>query len=170
MLEQISQLVHYKDGRLIYNKTGRPCDTAIQRGYRKVSIACKPKNLQARAHRVVWFLHNGVVPEGMLVDHINGDRSDNRIENLRLVNHTDNSQNCTGKGYYQSKKTGRWQAYIYVNYKPKHLGVFATEDEARLAYLEAKLIHHKSAVERIKAEVIALRTKLKVAKEQSQND
>ena len=162
MLEQISQLVHYKDGRLISNKTGRPCDTAIQRGYRKVSIYYKPKNLQARAHRVVWFLHNGAIPEDKLVDHINGDRSDNRIENLRLVDHTANSQNCSGKGYYQSKKTGRWQACIYINYKPTHLGTFATEDEARLAYLEAKLIYHKSATARIEAEVIALRSKLKV--------
>ena len=162
MLEQISKLVLYQDGRLVYSKTGRTCDNSIQRGYRKVNIAWKPKNLQARAHRVIWFMFYGEIPEGMLVDHINGDRSDNRIENLRLVNHTDNSQNCTGKGYYQVKKTGRWQAYIYVNYKPKHLGTYTTEDEARLAYLEAKLIHHKSALARIEPEVLELREKLKV--------
>lgn len=162
MLEQISKLVLYQDGRLIYSKTGRTCDNAIQRGYRKVSIAWKPKNLQARAHRVIWFMFHGAIPEGMLVDHINGDRSDNRIENLRLVDHADNSQNCTGKGYYLSKKTGRWQAYIYINYKSKHLGTYSTEDAARLAYLEAKLVYHKSALERIEPEVLELRAKLKV--------
>lgn len=56
-----------------------------------------------KGHRIVWFLHNGKIPEGFHVDHLNGNRSDNRIENLRVVPRVLNSRNRTlGK----NNKTG----------------------------------------------------------------
>lgn len=45
-------------------------------------------------HVIVWNLHNGKIPEGMFIDHLNGDRQDNRIINLRLTDRTGNSRNC----------------------------------------------------------------------------
>lgn len=47
----------------------------------------------ALAHHIVWELHNGPVPEGMRIDHIDGNRSDSRIENLRLATADQNAQN-----------------------------------------------------------------------------
>lgn len=164
-LSKLSDLTTYSNGRLYNAATGRFVDGTMQRGYRKVRVYVSNKvTLQARAHRVIWYKYFGDIPEGLVVDHINGDRADNRIENLRLVNHTDNSQNCTGKGYYINKY-GKYQAYIYVDYKPKHLGVFETAWEARLAYLEAKVVYHTASVDRLLPELLELRK----IKQQEQN-
>ena len=45
-------------------------------------------------HIIVWVLHNGEIPEGLYIDHMNGDKQDNRISNLRLVDKQGNSRNC----------------------------------------------------------------------------
>lgn len=45
-------------------------------------------------HRIVWELHNGEIPEGMLIDHIDGDSTNNLIANLRIVDHTENTRNA----------------------------------------------------------------------------
>ena len=50
----------------------------------------RPRRYHARAHQIVWHLHNGPLPEGFEIDHINGLKSDHRIENLRAVVHRDN--------------------------------------------------------------------------------
>lgn len=70
-------------------------------GYEYVSIDGKLK----LAHRLVWEAFNGVIPEGMEIDHINTDRLDNRLENLRLVTPSENKRNpLTIERYRQSNK------------------------------------------------------------------
>lgn len=56
-----------------------------------------------RAHRIVWTILKGEIPEGMHVDHIDRNKSNNRIENLRLVSNTVNKRNS---GKYSNNKTG----------------------------------------------------------------
>lgn len=94
-------------------------------------------------HRVVWELVNGPIPEGMQIDHIDGNRTNNFLVNLRVVTHQQNCMNRTkAKGYCWHKITKKWISSIKVTGKLKHLGYFNTEAEARQAYLDAKKIYH----------------------------
>lgn len=93
-------------------------------------------------HRVVWILNRGEIPEGFLLDHINGDKVDNRLDNLRLVSARGNCQNrCIhrkGKlaGVNYRKKENKWRARICFKGKRVHLGDFQTELEAHNAYIK----------------------------------
>lgn len=68
---------------------GSPAGTLHHSGYYYIRFL---QNFIA-AHRLVYLLHHGVIPENMVIDHINGVRSDNRIENLRLVTLELNNRN-----------------------------------------------------------------------------
>ena len=113
--------------------------------YRKTTI----NYVSYAHHRLVWVWHNGD-PGQMVVDHINRDRHDDRIENLRLATHSENRRssgmfktNSSGyKGVTFEKTVGRWKAYIYLNNKRKHLGTFPTKEEAAAAYQQAAAEMH----------------------------
>lgn len=60
------------------------------RGYRKTTIEACGHKRWVQVHRVVWEAHNGPIPSGCEIDHINGVKDDNRISNLRLVSHAEN--------------------------------------------------------------------------------
>ena len=95
------------------------------------------------AHRLVWLLHTGDDPGQWQIDHINGNRIDNRPCNLRLVTHQQNSHNLlSAKGFYFNKSTGKWLAQIQIDGKRKYLGYYDCPNEARSAYLAAKEIYH----------------------------
>lgn len=95
------------------------------------------------AHRVAWVMHYGKQPKFWL-DHINGNRSDNRIENLREVNATENGlnrpenkNNRTGlKGVTLDSVTNRYSARIRLGDNKYYLGMFATAELAHAAYVE----------------------------------
>jgi|LauGreDrversion4_2_1035121.scaffolds.fasta_scaffold576328_2 hypothetical protein len=100
--------------------------------------------------RLVWMFVYGVDPEKMEIDHINGDRSDDRIDNLRLATRqqqqwnvaatASNTSGYKGVGYY--KRTGKWRAYIRKDNINKSLGYFNTKEDAYAAYVEAsKQLH-----------------------------
>ena len=78
-----------------------------------------------------------------IIDHININSLDNRIENLRILTQQQNLWNTKAKGYYWHKRNNKWQAAIKINRKSKHLGYFDNEEDARQAYLNAKEIYHK---------------------------
>lgn len=91
------------------------------------------------------FMHKVIrpVPEGFEVDHINGNRLDNRRENLRRVSHQQNQRNkrqskarrsSRFKGVFKSRRLGKWCAQIEVNERSIHVGVFTDERDAALAY------------------------------------
>ena len=92
-------------------------------------------------------MFNSVIPDGHEIDHINGIRTDNRIENLRVVDKSGNAQNVRYKGYWLQKASGKYLTAIKLRGKTKHLGSFATEAEAREAYLTAKRELHPYASE-----------------------
>lgn len=96
-------------------------------------------------HQLIWFLENdGVWPKGML-DHINGNRSDNRISNLRDVTNSENSHNSTKPG--NKSTTGlrgvarymdKYIAQIMIDGKRTAIGMFDTPEEAHKAYVRFK--------------------------------
>lgn len=101
------------------------------------------------AHRLAWLLHYGFPPAGQM-DHINGVRSDNRIENLRLATPSQNCANrrvnpsskCGIKGVRQCKLRGKWRAYVSISGRRTYLGHFATAEEANRAYSAAAVRAH----------------------------
>lgn len=95
------------------------------------------------AHRVVFFLQHNFWP--IEVDHIDGNPLNNKISNLRAVTSSENSHNTLGRGYYLHKQTGKYNAYIKIRGMRKSLGLFATSQEARSAYLRAKRELHPTA-------------------------
>lgn len=101
------------------------------------------------AHRIAWLLVYGEWPTDQ-IDHINGDRKDNRISNLRLATNAQNAansrrraHNTSGfKGAFFHKRRNRWMAQIGVNGRQFHLGYFDTPEAAHAAYCEAAREHY----------------------------
>lgn len=101
-----------------------------------------------RAHRLAWLYVHGEWPPGLL-DHVNGDGLDNRIDNLRPATVSENAANrrvrrdsSTGaKGVIWYARTRRWQARITVKGKEKHLGYFTRFEDASDAYQRAAVQH-----------------------------
>jgi hypothetical protein len=94
------------------------------------------------AHRLAWLYVHGEFPKDQ-IDHINHDRSDNRIENLRSVTYKENNQNrskCNGTskfvGIYWNKLENKWRSQISCNSTRQIIGSFHDEIEAALAYDE----------------------------------
>lgn len=142
-------------GRLIRRKqqsknapAGEPSGWIQPNGYIRMCI--KGKHYQA--HRLVWLYHYGTMPEGV-IDHINGVKDDNRIENLRVVSQKHNAQNTltlrknNTTGYVGvTKNKGKYQANIWVDGKSKYLGRFDCPKDAHSAYLNAKSTFHHGAI------------------------
>jgi hypothetical protein len=116
----------------------------LENGYIRISIF----NQTFQAHRLAWFYIYGCFPKE--IDHINIDRLDNRLCNLRKVTHQQNcfnfplnKKNTSGyTGVSFVKKLNKFRATIVINYKQKHLGVFKTAEDANLAYQNAKKLYH----------------------------
>jgi len=131
----------YKDGGLI-RKVGTPVSrvgdlagTKGNNGYVLVTVERKPY----LAHRIVWVYFNDGFSK-QTIDHINGDRSDNRIENLREASFQENTRNRKkAAGISFVNKAGKYQATICVDGKTIYLGLFSKASDALVARREAEL-------------------------------
>lgn len=104
-------------------------------------------------HRVIWALFHGSSPCAM-IDHIDGDRANNKIDNLRLADDYQNRWNSAPRpkitathghqGVIWNRRCSCWNARIRVLGKLKHLGTFSTADEAASAYKQAAQGNHGS--------------------------
>tara|TARA_R110000824_G_C15038430_1_gene660129 strand:- start:40 stop:537 length:498 start_codon:yes stop_codon:yes gene_type:complete len=157
--EMFNNLFKYEDDKLFKkNKRNRQwiCYNDLKptkKGYIKIKLNGRLFML----HRVIYYFHNQEwdIYHSYLdnsIDHINENKTDNRIENLRVVNNSQNSQNKTHyggkpvKGFCFCKSNNRWVGYCYVNKKRKSKS-FKTETEAleyRTKMVELHYTHHPS--------------------------
>ena len=121
-------------------KIGEVAGSIYANGYRYIEINGKAY----RSCRLVWLYVYGEFP-ATFVEHRNGQKSDDRLENLRLATNGENqanrgtpSNNTSGtKGVRFETDRWRWRAQIMINGKSKNLGRFKTRDEAMVAYEKA---------------------------------
>lgn len=137
---QVKELFDYRDGKLLRRVTtgGRGLENAEAgsddgQGYRRVSVS----GGHYRIHRVIWLWVFGYMPEHD-IDHINRDRRDNRIENLREVSRTCNLRNSgtprhntSGvKGVSWCSRLGKWRVDIVAAEKQYNFGFYISLSEA----------------------------------------
>ncbi len=143
--DYLNRVFIYKDG-VLYNKERRanraPAGAVSgyfhkESGYHKVKAGDKT----CKRSRVTWIMHFGVIPPGFEVDHINRIRNDDSLNNLRLVTRSENNYNRNCKGYTKTPN-GKYCVRIMSCGVDNYIGLFDTPQEARLAYLEAKLDVH----------------------------
>ena len=117
-------------------KAGQSAGSKGGEGYRSVSIFGR----RYLIHHLVWLYHHGELPpKGLDIALKDGDRSNNRIENLRLVNRTENLAGGDGRRNpilpgVTKTPFGRYVAAIHVNRRRTYIGTFDTPDEAHGAF------------------------------------
>lgn len=146
-IEELKNLFRIVDGELErlnmkgnpYNPTWKIVENKVNQGGGYCLV--KFNGRLYMYHVILWTLHyNENIPEGFEIDHINGNKIDNRIENLRLVTHRTNCQNLQCHrggalvGSMYDKRNNKYQALIRIGEKRIHLGCFKTVEEANEAY------------------------------------
>ena len=147
---EVQSLFHYDNGKLIRKKhvrgskgAGSVVGTKNHHGYIQTMIRGKT----FMVHRVIWLWHYGYIPEND-IDHINRNKSDNRIENLREVSPTCNARNRSQmtntisgiRGVSWSKKEMKWVPEIMIGGKHVYLGSFNCKLEAACHRLMAEQV------------------------------
>lgn len=141
-------------GLLTWRKTqgtasaGREAGWLHRSGYVYVGVAGK----SYKAHRIIWYLHHGTPPKDLL-DHIDRNPTNNRIENLRECTHAQNQQNKRTysnnrsgiKGVNWYSRYGKWRVRIQHMGKPLLVGMFADFEEACNARIQAQEKLHSHA-------------------------
>ena len=137
--EELKATYEYRDGNLYFKVIKPGCGlnkkvgSMNKRGYIRTIF----NGHYLYIHRMIFLMHHGYLPEQ--VDHINGKKTDNRIENLRAATASQNKwnvgirkNNTSGvKGVHRHRN--KWRASICINSKSKHIGLFDTIEEAKKA-------------------------------------
>ena len=112
-------------------------------GYFVVCLYCEGKQKTFSVHQLLAITFLDHIPNGNTfeVDHINKNKLDNRLENLRVISHRKNNSICWDRnlptGVYYRKDRKKYQSKIYIKGKTKYLGSFNTPEEASEAYQKA---------------------------------
>jgi len=136
--ETIKEWFEYRDGNLYWNKRNGPhcrakvgnlagCRKGIK-DYTQVEFM----NKRYYIHRLIWIYHNGSIPHLMEIDHIDKDKTNNRIENLRLVTRNYNCLNNSAKNIHfdPRHKINPYTIRVRIKKKSYILGKFKTKEEA----------------------------------------
>jgi hypothetical protein len=151
-LYQVSNLGNVKSlPRKVYNYTNfyiskenilKPYLTGKKRKYKVVDLYRSSKRNCSRVHQLVaiTFLGHKIDGHKLVIDHINNNPLDNRVDNLQIITNRENVskdiKNASSKytGVYWHKKANKWMSLIQINKKSNYLGLFKTEEEASLCY------------------------------------
>lgn len=144
--DEISKAIRYdaESGKLYYIETGKECLSRSDEGY----VFVYHKGKRYRGHRVAWVIHYGNIDDSVVIDHINGIVDDNRIENLRIATHIENSRNKRVKnkvgyrGVYKKSNSSRFYASIKLEHGLVYLGSYPTAEDAHEAYKSAAMTHY----------------------------
>lgn len=157
--EFIKDRFNYEDGKLFWKKTftnrvksGMIAGTRNQLGYIQINISINKKKHIFLAHRLIYLYHYGFMPKE--IDHINLDKSDNRIENLReatrsqnIVNNKPRKDNVSGhRGIYFCKRSNKWIGRIWFNNKKIWAKSFLTLNDAIFERKKQMSIYYKDFV------------------------
>ncbi len=141
----------YRDGSFFIG--GVLCGTLTSGGYRSVHI----NGVYIKEHRAIFIYHKGRIPKNYVIDHINGNPLDNRIENLRAVTRSQNRQNSKVSvgntsgttGVHFNKQAQKWKSTIATNGKAKYLGFFSEKEDAIKARKEAEIKYNFNSRETV---------------------
>lgn len=147
----MNNLFEYKDGKLLWKVSrsnaisiGQEAGTDYAKGYKRVYFNGKTYAV----HRVIWELFNGKIPDGMHIDHIDGNASNNRIENLRLATPSQNAMNRVAKGRIKLKnvsfcaENNKYKVSLQANGKRIFCGHYEDIELADLVAQEARHKYH----------------------------
>lgn len=130
--DRIKEILSYKEGKLYWKKdcknkmkTGDEAGYKMPSGYRIVWI----DNNHYYEHRIIWIMHNGDIPVGLEIDHINLVKNDNRLNNLRLATKSQNTRNKVSKNVYFRKDRSQYEAYFNIHGK-RTTKCFKSQEEA----------------------------------------
>ena len=151
--ERLRQLLSYDEDTGVFH-WANPVSTAVRQGQiagRKLNTGYWQIMVDSRryqAHRLAWLWAYGEFPPNE-IDHVNGDRSDNRLVNLRPATKAENQQNVGARktnkcGFMGASPhmSGRWTAQIKHGGKKYYLGLYGTPEAAHAAYKAAKAELH----------------------------
>lgn len=142
---ELHEALRYDNGLLFWRKPAPKRDLAKPAGCRSsngyMTISWGPSTARKRLllHRVVWIMHNGYEPD--TIDHINRDRSDNRIENLRDVslslNHMNRADTHRAHALPRgvTKQRNKYKAQRVVDGKQRFIGLYDTPEQAWIAFV-----------------------------------
>ena len=125
------------------NGRGAKVPKSNSKGYIHYMVAVDSVQSLYTAHRLAYLLHYSDMDQSLQIDHINGIKTDNRIDNLRLVTHQQNHFNrSTALGFYWEARLQKFRARIKFDNKLISLGCYDTILDARAAYLRGKKKYH----------------------------
>lgn len=127
---------------------GHECGTIDNHGYRVISFKHEGNSHNIKAHRLAWLITYGYIAETH-IDHVNRNRKDNRIDNLRDVHPSANQRNMsmmrTNKsgitGVHWNKQINKWIAQAGLNGRTRHVGTFSCINEAAAAVKSFRAKH-----------------------------
>jgi len=149
--DQVKDLFEYRDGELYWKinkgtvKIGSKTGSLHHSGYRFTQINKKTYLL----HRIIFLYHHGYLPQ--YIDHIDNNKINNKIENLREATRSQNGfntriskTNTSGiKGVNWSKSSKKWEVRVQINNKRKCIGIYADIELAELVATEARNKYHQ---------------------------